>query len=97
MLVMSSTYTTLNNGIISPCYTNVGSIESLILEPRSTPIPTISNSLILFRNCQRAQASNTQIHRSDGSMRREMSTLASSTLGNEDQRNETIPNGLVKK
>ena len=58
MLMMSSTYTTLNDKRVSPYNTILGSRESLIPKPRSTPsstpISSISKSLVLILNCQPA-------------------------------------------
>ena len=70
---------------IEPPYNiRLESKESLIPEPRSTPsstpISTISNSLVLVRNnCQPTQASNARIHQLYDSTELEVSTLASST------------------
>ena len=61
--------------------TKLGSKESLIMHPRSTPSSTpISNSLVMICNCYVAQASNGQIDRMDDSAELEVSTLTSSTL-----------------
>jgi hypothetical protein len=54
MLMMSSTYTTLNNKNVPPFNTRLGTRGSLILEPRSTPsstpISTHLDSLVMIRN-----------------------------------------------
>ena len=48
--------------------------------PSSTPISTISNSLVIISNYQLAQASIARIHWLDDSIQLKVSTLASSTL-----------------
>jgi hypothetical protein len=76
-----STYITLNAKKIPSYMTKLGSKESLIMHPRSTPSSTpISNSLVMICNCYVAQASNGQIDRMDDSAELEVSTLTSSTL-----------------
>ena len=83
---MLSTYTTLNNKGVSPPSRNttLGSREYSIMKPRSTPSSTpmsrSSNSLVFICKCERARASNAQIHWLDVSIELEASTLTSSTL-----------------
>ena len=70
-LMMLFIHTKLYDIKVPPYHTTLGSREYLILEPRSTPFSTlissISNSLILIRNCYYAQASNAWIHWMDNS------------------------------
>ena len=87
--MMSSTYTTLDNTRVPPYNTTLGSRESLISKPTSTPsstpISTISISLVLFRIYLHAQTiSNTRIYQPDDSTDLKVSTLASSTLVGND-------------
>ena len=84
MVMMSSTYTTLNNRRVPPYDTILRTKDYFIPKPRSTPSSTpislISNPLVIIRNYWHAQAFIAQIHRLDVSTKMEVSTLASSTL-----------------
>jgi hypothetical protein len=62
----------------------LGNRDSLVPEPRSTPsstpISTISNSLVMIHTANIPPASNAQTPQLDDSTELEVSTLASSTL-----------------
>ena len=51
LLMMSSTYITLNNKRVSPYNTILGSKESLILKPISTPSSTLISTIQIIWSC----------------------------------------------
>jgi hypothetical protein len=77
-------YTTLNDERVPAYNTGLGNRDSLVPEPRSTPsstpISTISNSLVMIHTANIPPASNAQTPQLDDSTELEVSTLASSTL-----------------